>query len=349
MERYDGSPIVVIGASAGGIQALLEIVAQLPANFPMPVLVVVHIGRGRSILPRIIERAGVLTASHAEHGELIRPGHVYVAPPDVHMLVRSGHIVLNRGPRENHSRPAVDPLFRSAATAYGPATIGVILSGALNDGTTGLMMIKGHGGTVIVQDPEDAIVGGMPQNALRLVDADYVLSATEIGTHLANHQLMADSMSNRRRESMGESEDLRMIREDFREQEGNGRSGELTMFTCPDCGGSLWQSTGSTSPHFRCHVGHTWGAESLLGNKSEELEAALWMSVRLLEERATLSRQLAARLVASGEDARRSTDIEEQAKLDERRADAIRELLRSPLNLALQILEVPDTAIGTDD
>lgn len=177
MERDEASPVVVIGASAGGIRALLEIVSQLPAEFPAPVLVVVHIGRGRSALPQIIERAGVLSASHARHGEPVRPGHIYVAPPDVHMLVRSGRIVLDRGPRENHSRPAIDPLFRSAASEYGSGTIGVILSGALSDGTAGLMMIKGHGGTVIVQDPEEAIVGGMPESALNLVDADQVLAA----------------------------------------------------------------------------------------------------------------------------------------------------------------------------
>lgn len=148
---------------------------------------------------------------------------------------------------------------------------------------------------------------------------------------------------------MSESDDLHMIREDFRKQEEGQRSGQLTMFTCPDCGGSLWQSTTSTSPQFRCHVDHTWGAESLLGHKSEELEAALWMSVRLLEERATLNRQIAARMASLEKDPQRSTDIEEQAMLDERRADAIRELLRAPLNLALQMLQVPDAAMGSDD
>lgn len=185
MDSKGGFPVVVIGASAGGIEALLEIVAGLPAGFPAPILVVLHVGRGPSFLPRVIQRAGALPATHARDGEVIRVGHVYVAPPDFHMLARSDHIALDYGPPEHHSRPAIDPLFRSAATAFGSRTIAIILSGALDDGVTGLMMVKQHGGTVIVQDPEDAIVGSLPEHALRLVKADHVLGAREIGAYLA--------------------------------------------------------------------------------------------------------------------------------------------------------------------
>lgn len=349
MDSSGAPSVVVIGASAGGIQALLELVAELPADFPAPVLVVVHIGRGRSVLPRLIERAGRLPASHARDGEPLRPGHVYVAPPDFHMLVRGDHITLDHGPRENHSRPAIDPLFRSAATAFGPRTIAIILSGALSDGATGLMMVKEHGGTVIVQDPNDAAIGGMPESALRVVQADQVLTAREIGLHLTSLPGEQSRTRDRRAEPMDQEADLQMIRLDFSEQEQDGRAGQLTMFTCPDCGGSLWQSTTASAAHFRCHVGHTWGAETLLGNKSEELEAALWSSVRLLEERATLSRQLAARIRSTNRDARRAADVEEQAAIDERRADMVRELLQTPLHQALQVVSMPDSMSGSDN
>lgn len=343
MDRNGHVPAVVIGASAGGIQALLDLVSELPSDFGASVFVVVHIGRARSVLPNLLRRAGSLPASHGEHGEAYSPGHIYVAPPDFHMLLRDGRIELSHGPRENHSRPAIDPLFRSAASALGPATTGVVLSGALSDGTIGLQMIKAHGGTVIVQDPDEAIIGGMPSSALRFVDADHVLQAREIGRYLAGVRYGADAPED---EPMidAEDRDLDMIREDFQEQESNDRAGQLTMFTCPDCGGTLWQSSANDA-YFRCHVGHKWEAESLLGNKSVELEAALWTSVRLFEERATLNRQLAKRIKRTSGDVHREQGIVEQAEQDERRADAIRGLLMSPLHGSAQLVDVE---IGND-
>lgn len=338
MDHKRQMPAIVIGASAGGIQALLDLVSELPADFGAPVLVVVHIGRSRSVLPKLIERAGVLPATHARDGDRVRSGHIHVAPPDFHMLLRGDRIALSHGPRENHSRPAIDPLFRSAASSAGPGVIGIVLSGALSDGSVGLQVIKARGGTVIVQDPEEALIGGMPLSALRSVDADKVLRAREIGRHLASLSFTSPSTQEEQSVADSEDRDREMVSQDFREQEANRRAGELTMFTCPDCGGTLWQSA-SRNGSFRCHVGHTWGAETLLGNKSEELEAALWSSVRLLEERATLSRQLARRVRDTTDDRQRADDIHEQAKLDERRADAIRELLNTPLNTALQLAD----------
>jgi two-component system, chemotaxis family, protein-glutamate methylesterase/glutaminase len=343
----EGRPVVVIGASAGGIQALLELVAELPHDYGAPIFVVVHIGRGQSRLPTLIERAGVLPSSHARHEEPIRPGHIYVAPPDFHMGLRDGHIALSHGPRENHSRPAIDPLFRSAA-AFGPRTTGIILSGALSDGVAGLMMIKARGGTAIVQNPDEAEIVGMPESAIRAVETDHILDAREIGRLLASMPMDSSGGKEERAMSEIEEQDLERIKQDFRAQERNERNGQLTMFTCPDCGGTLWQSTSGAVSHFRCHVGHAWGVEALLGNKSEELEAALWSSVRLLEERATLSRQVAAQVRSERDDEPRAHDIDEQANLDERRADAIRELLYTPLNVALQIAEFPDTG-GPND
>lgn len=341
-----GPPIVVIGASAGGIQALLALVEELPKDFNAPVFVVVHIGRSRSVLPTLLERAGVLPASHAKDGDVFRAGHIYVAPPDWHLLVRDHSIQLSHGPRENHSRPAIDPMFRSAAFAHESRAIGVILSGALSDGTAGLLMIKAHGGTAIVQDPGEAIIGGMPESALRAVQVDHVLPARDIGRLLATELGQMGLRQERTHMAQGQDSAEEMIKQDMRAQENDQRAGQLTMYTCPDCGGVLWQAESGPVTGCRCHVGHAWGAEALLGNKSEELEAALWAGVRLLEERATLSRQLATQVREMNRDEQRAQGIEEQAALDEGRADAIRELLHAPLNLALQMVESAGSTAG---
>jgi len=329
--------LVVIGASAGGVQALLDVLSALPATFEPAVLVVVHIGSGRSLLPELLTRRSNLVARHAEDGEPIVAGRVYVAPPDQHLLVRDGALELSRGPRENHRRPADDPLFRSAARWHGPNVIGVVLSGALNDGTSGLLMIKSRGGTAIVQDPRDAIVEGMPTSALRLVQADYVLPASEIGQVLATGAVTAPASQEVAMRDVPPDRAEQIIHRDFDAQEHDRRAGQLTMFTCPDCGGTLWQTDSGPLLRFHCHVGHGWGPEALLDQKSEELEAALWSSVRLLEERATLSRQVAARLRHTGSATNRAARVEEEARLDEQRAGVIRDVLTSPLGAAAGI------------
>lgn len=324
--------IVVIGASAGGIQALLDVVAGIPENSGVSVFVVVHVGSVRSKLPTLLTRVGPFEATHAEDGEPIRAGHVYVAPSDVHMLVRERHIELSHGPRENHSRPAVDPLFRSAAEAHGSRVTGVILSGALSDGAAGLLMIRNCGGRVIVQDPDEAVVVGMPQSALRMVAADHVLPAAEIG------QLLGGG-SDRRRDQIEEAgmdqfaPHEHLIEPDFAAQKAGRRSGQLTMYTCPDCGGTLWQADAGNVVRFQCHVGHAWGPETLLGLKTDELEASFWSSVRLLEERGTLARQVALHMTESNHDAERIGRVEHQADLDEQRASTIRQLLATSMSV----------------
>jgi two-component system chemotaxis response regulator CheB len=208
------------------------------------------------------------------------------------------------------------------------------------------MMVKSHGGTVIVQDPHDAVMAGMPTSALQRVQADEVLTARDIGRYLSARSTGRFPGGGERSVAVSDEADIRMIQQDFTEQAQDQRAGQLTMFTCPDCGGSLWQSLSAGGAQFRCHVGHVWGPESLLGHKSEELEAALWMSVRLLEERATLSRQVAARMRSTDASESHAGTVEEQADLDERRADSIRDLLHAPLHVALQML---DTAAGSSE
>jgi two-component system chemotaxis response regulator CheB len=323
MARRD---IVTIGASAGGVEALIALVAGLPADFPAAVFVVLHISPyAESRLPEILQRAGPLPAAHAEHGEPIRPGRIYIAPPDRHLLVRPGRVELSRGPRENRSRPAVDPLFRSAARAYGTRAIGVILSGALYDGSAGMLALKARGGTAIVQDPDQAMVDAMPRSALRLAEVDYVARVEEMGALLAT--LVSEPVSEG--ETMADTEEriTTVIGELIHAQARDGRANEVTIYTCPDCGGALFQD-GSPVANFRCHVGHVYAPEVLLGAKAEEVEGALWACVRMLTEKATLTRQLATRTREQGTGAW-AERIEEQAEADERHVQVIRQLLET--------------------
>ena len=328
--------IVVIGASAGGIQALTTLVAGLPRDFPASLLVVVHIPPySISRLPEILSRSGPLPATHAQHGEVIEPGRIYIAPPDRHLLVRAGWIELSRGPRENHARPAIDPLFRTAARTYGRRTIGIVLSGALYDGSMGLLAIKTRGGMAIVQDPKEAIVDSMPRRAIERAAAEHILQVADIAAALTDlvRQPVTAQGGNSMVNTIDAEERLEaVIAEDFVEQASDGRTEETTLFTCPDCGGVLWQGAEGPVLRFRCHVGHAFAPEVLLSQKSEELETALWSSLRLLKEKATLTQQLANRTRSSGngtaatQAAERITD---QAKLDERHAQVIQELLEA--------------------
>src|SRR5215211_7970860 len=344
--------IVVIGASAGGIQALTTLVAGLPRDFPAPLLVVVHIPQyAVSRLPEILSRSGPLPAVHAQHGEVIEPGRIYIAPPDRHLLVRTGRIELSRGPRENHCRPAIDPLFRTVARVYGPRVIGIVLSGALYDGSMGLLAIKTRGGMAIVQDPKEAIVDSMPRRAIERVTAEHILPVAGIAaaiTDLVRQPVTAQGGSSMVNTIDPEERLEAVIAEDFVEQASDGRTEETTIFTCPDCGGVLWQgaegSEGSVL-RFRCHVGHAFAPEVLLSQKSEELETALWSSLRLLKEKATLTLQLANRTRTSGNGkaaAQAAERIADQAKLDERHAQIIQELLEampSPMDQAAVVTD----------
>src|SRR5947199_4217672 len=179
MPRRD---IVVIGASAGGIEALGGLVRHLPADLGAAVLVVLHLApEHKSVLPRILSSAGPMPAKHAHNGEALVPNCIYVARPDHHLLLHESHIRVIRGPRENGHRPAIDPLFRTAAYTYGPRVIGVVLTGRLDDGTSGLQAVKECGGLAIVQDPADAEHPSMPRSALRSVKVDRTAPLGELG------------------------------------------------------------------------------------------------------------------------------------------------------------------------
>jgi two-component system chemotaxis response regulator CheB len=306
--------IIVIGTSAGGIEALRQLVRGLPSGFPASLFVVCHLpADSRSVLPELLSRAGPLLATHPANGDEFLPGHIYVAPPDHHLLLGpDAGIRLNRGARENNHRPAADPLFRSAARYYGSRGIGVVLTGALQDGTAGLLAIRASGGLAIVQDPGDALIAAMPQNAERIAGADHVVRLADLAPLLMELVQLPGSLE-RRAKSMDAIERLpEKVDLDMSRQTRNDRRGEVSIFTCPECGGSLWQVDDISLVRFRCHVGHAYGGEVLLSEQTEALEAALWTAVRTFKEKSVLASQLAHHELAAGNVAA-AARFEEQA------------------------------------
>lgn len=288
--------IIVIGASAGGFEAIKHLVAGLPADLDASLFIVWHMAPDtKGVLPEVLRRHGRLPASNAQDGEAIRPGHIYVAPPDHHLLLEEGHLRVTRGPKENRFRPAVDPLFRSAAYAYGARVIGVILSGALDDGTSGLWTVKQAGGLALIQDPADAEVSSMPEHARDAVAIDYSVPVAAMAELLV--QLSA------KRETASESNfvmehhqqikaEIDIAAEDAAAALALFKNGKLTPYTCPDCGGVLAQIGAGSQLRFRCHTGHGYSSEALLAAIGEEMENKFYMVMRSIEECAMLLNQL---------------------------------------------------------
>jgi two-component system chemotaxis response regulator CheB len=279
--------LVVIGASAGGVEALRSLVAQLPLDLPASVLVVLHLpARGTSVLASILGDAGPLPAEPARHGTPLAHSHVYVAPPDHHLLVEGDCAVLSEGPTESGHRPGINALFRSAALARGPLVAGVVLSGVLDDGTAGLAAIKSRGGLAIVQDPEEAAYRGMPDSALASVGVDHVLAARAIGEQLAG--ILAVPVDLRESDgpgAMGRYQDALDLNGST--DSGIGAAGLL----CPDCG-RLLTTVDLDREGFRCQDGHAWSADALLATADHRMQSALWVAVRTLNEKSELTRQM---------------------------------------------------------
>jgi len=291
--------LVVIGASAGGLEALQRLLAALPFDLNAAVLVVLHTSNHEgSVLPNILGRAGPLPAIHPADGATIRKGHVYIAPPNVHMIVADGHLQLIAGPRENLHRPAIDPLFRSAAAIYGPRVIAVVLSGLLDDGTSGLMVVRASGGEAIVQDPDTATFASMPRNALKQVPDARVLPLEKIAdvlVRLSREKLPAEALAGH--VSPQAEKDIKIAEFDMSEIENEGRNGNPSEFACPDCGGVLWEIVESGFLRYRCRVGHAFTAKYLEAEQRHAIESALWAALRALEESISLSNRLAKRAV----------------------------------------------------
>ena len=316
--------IIVIGASNGGDEALLELVAGLPTGLAAAIMVVIHSAAGgTNQWPQLLERTGKLPAIHATDGAAIELGKIYVAPPSFHLLIKKGHLQLTRGPRENHFRPAIDPLFRTAARAYGARVVGVILSGRLNDGTNGLLRIKRLGGTAVIQSPEDALVPQMPLSALQNVNVDFVLPVAQMPVLLT--KLVRESVVDEMQPVYDESEVDVAEHGDWALQT-HKFSGAPSSLTCPECGGTLWQVDEENLIRFRCHLGHAFTAEGLLDQQDERVEASLWTALRDLEEAAEFRRRMALRAREGGM-SRLTQEHDLQVHEFEVRASVIRGLL----------------------
>lgn len=317
-----GHDIIVIGASAGGVEALTQLAHDLPSDLPAAVFVVVHIpAYGRSVLPDILNRAGKLPAVHPQDGEPVQHGQIYVAPPDYHLLIKHGYIRLARGPRENSHRPAIDPLFRTAAQAYKQRVVGVVLSGTLDDGTAGLLSVKTQGGMAVVQDPEDALFSGMPSSAIANVDVNYVLPLSDIApvlVNLAREPVQAAGVSPMSSETQIESDMAELDPVALHKDE---RPGTPSGFACPECGGALWELHEGELMRFRCRVGHALSVNSLLAEQFQATETALWTALRALEESGALAHRLALRsgrrnqISVAERFQKRAQDAEQQAAL----------------------------------
>jgi len=279
--------IVVIGASSGGVAALMALVQTLPADFPAPIFVVQHVGAdAQSILPQLLDRVSSLAAKHAQDGEAFAAGTIYVAPPDHHLLLEGDRILVKRGPKENRFRPSIDALFRSAAYSYGPRVIGVVLTGYLDDGTSGLWSLQRLGGVAVVQDPQDAESPAMPANALGYVEADHVVPLAELGSLLVQLTLAPVPATPRVTKKEVELLDIefRIAKADNAFALGIIQQGQLTSFTCPECHGALTQLIEGKLIRYRCHTGHAYTANALLGEVTQAVEGFLYQSMRGLEE-----------------------------------------------------------------
>ena len=320
-----GRDIVVVGASAGGVEALRTLAAGLPGDFPGAVFVVLHVPPTSSVLPAILTRAGKLPTAHARDGDPVEHGRIYIAAPDYHLLIEDDVMRLERGPRENGHRPAIDPLFRTAAMRYGARVTGVILSGALDDGVTGLGAIKRLGGAVVVQDPEEALYPAMPRSAVEAGVADHVVPIAAIPGLIV--QLATTQVAGKRAKSRSMNADPTQLDPGTITAENRAR-GELSGFVCPECKGPLWELEEGKVVKLRCRVGHTFTEEALEREQALALEGAMWTALTALVEKGDFSSRLAERFRRGGhvETARR---YDAQARNALEQADLIRTALRN--------------------
>jgi two-component system chemotaxis response regulator CheB len=319
-----GHDIIVIGASAGGVQALREICKQLPADLPAAVFVVIHTApTSPGMMPQILDRSGPLPALFAGDGDPIRRGAIFIAPPDRHLLIKDGTMRVTRGPKENGFRPACDPLFRTAARWHGPRVVGVVLSGGLDDGTEGLMFVKQYGGIAIAQDPVEADFPSMPASAIQNVEVDHVLPVKKIAELLV--RLAHEPAPPHPEPVAGDGAEMDVAEMGDASLKTKDLPGNPSPFVCPECGGATWELHKGKLVKYRCHVGHSYTAEGMLARQSEELEAALWQAMRALEENAALRRRMASRSASQWPSI--ADSYEKQAEEADHHAEVIRRVL----------------------
>jgi two-component system chemotaxis response regulator CheB len=303
--------IIAIGGSTGAVQAVKQLCMALPGDFPAAIFIVIHVGASsNNILADIVGEKAEFPVRTAAEGEVVEQGSVYVAPADRHLLVVDGIIRLGNGPRENMSRPAIDPLLRSVGLCYGTRAIGVVLTGMLNDGTAGLADLKRCGGTTIVQNPVDAVAPDMPLGALKGSQVDYRAPLSDIG------HLLVTLVGQEADPPIAIPGDIHLEVEIALGSGSDGRKisrlAEPVALSCPACGGVLSQIKLGPPLRFRCQVGHAYTAEALAMEKESSVDEALRVALRIIEERAVLTEKMA-------EDARRS-GYNITATLNEKRA-----------------------------
>jgi two-component system chemotaxis response regulator CheB len=317
--------VIVIGASAGGVEALVDLFSMLPPHFDAVVFVVLHVAPTSSTaLASILARKTKMHVHDARDRERVTAGHVYIACPDHHLLVKESLVRLARGPQENGHRPAIDPLFRSAARAYGPRVIGIVLSGSLDDGTSGLAAVKMRGGLAIVQEPSSATFPSMPQSAIDNVAVDHIVSIPLLAALLP--KLIAEDVPDEiEPPSPVADAQTEVAFFDSTAADRAREPGAPSAFSCPDCHGVLWQLNEGELLRYRCRTGHAYSEQALLAQQSESLEEALWVAYRALRERAALAHRMAAR--APGMNAAAQTQLVERARSADAHAAVVRDLL----------------------
>lgn len=320
-----GRNIVVIGTSAGGLEALDVLIGQLPRGLPASLFIVQHMAAGNTgeVLLSHLERHGTFRCTLARDRERFEPGRIYIAPPGHHLLVKKRSLIITQGARENRYRPAIDPLFRSAAVAHGSHVIGVVLTGMLDDGTAGLTAIKRCGGITVVQDPKDAAYPEMPENADQNVDVDHCVPLAEMGTLL--EKLVRQKPRKARpipRDVVAEAKIAERVLTDIQPVDALG---DRSPYSCPSCGGPLWE-VGTQQARFRCHTGHSFTKSALLAGQSEKIEESLWVTLRMLEER----RHLTLRMAKKEAGAWGKRYYSDQAKEAAVHIKRIREMLLAP-------------------
>ena len=320
--------IVVIGASSGGVEALKTLFAGLPADLPAAIFAVVHRASiAPNVLPRIFSQAGAMQCIEVTDIARVVPGRIHVPMSDHHLLLERGYARAARGPRENRSRPAIDPLFRSAARAYGPRVIGIILTGLLDDGTAGMVAIKAMSGITVVQDPNDAVFPDMPQSVIDNVSVDHRVPLSRLSALLT--ELVQKPAADLPPRALPSPQELAAtITESEEGFMDDLKSSTASGYTCPDCRGALWEMREGELIRFRCHVGHAYSAETLSSEQADGAERALWAAVRALEENAVLARRLAQRARDLNQNI--SADrFERRAEEAQHNADLLRDLMRS--------------------
>lgn len=317
------SKVVVIGTSAGGLIALKKLISQLQKDFPLPILVVQHISADATgnVLLNALNDLGNLSCEHAKDGQKLQAAHLYLAPSDHHLMIDEDQkILVTKGAQENRSRPAIDPLFRSAAVAFGNGVIGILLTGYLDDGTAGMKVIKRCGGTCFVQDPDDADYPDMPKNVLNNVEVDYCLPIAQMGAVL--NQVIPVKLGKRKPVPEDILIEAKIAMRVLSDLSSVNALGDQVPFNCPGCGGVLWQVDKDRDLRFRCHTGHAYTAASLLAEQTKKIEETMWTALRMFEERKNLLTEMAHGKVGS-------KSALERAEMSQVHIDRIRLMLKS--------------------